>query len=283
MSLIWNCGILFITFDFFKRRKVLGALFFIPTLITSPLLLPLKYDVFHWGCFGVLLIILIKYYLGEDMKIWPPALKEEAKKEAYKLIDKYLRKLPKNANGTFNEFAEGFNDNDVDALRHAYVSGVFTQEYNETAADIFGRLNEYALGGDSSSSRSTNSTNMDLWNNAVGRKYGKKSKIRKELFKKLMKALKNGELIIDPENDTRKYLGAGEIKELAAGMVIVLDENKKGKNRIFYDLGLKKVISKAEFVADIKKGNYPNYELRVIRGDEIPASKKDGVSVDNLG
>ena len=123
------------------------------------------------------------------MKIWPPALKEEAKNEVYKLIDKNVRKLPRNNDGTFNEFSEGFNDNDVDALRHAYVSGVFTQEYGEMAADIFGRANEFFPFGGASSSNFINSTNMDLWNNAVGRKYGKKSKTRKELLKNLMKAL----------------------------------------------------------------------------------------------
>ena len=45
---------------------------------------------------------------------------------------------------------------------------------------------------------------MDLWNNFVGQKYGKKSKTRKELFGHLLKALKNGELITDL-NDGRKY------------------------------------------------------------------------------
>ncbi len=194
-----------------------------------------------------------------------------------------MRKLPKNSNGSINELASGFDDNDVDALRHAYVSRVFTQEYGETAADTFGRANEFFPFGGASSSHSTNSTNMDLWNNAIGRKYGKKSKTRKELFKNLMKALKNGELMIDPERDARKYTGAGEVKEMTAGMVIVLDESKKGKNRIFYDFLLKKVMNKAEFVVSIKNGDYPNYELRVIRGDEIPTSKKDEVTTDNLG
>ena len=129
------------------------------------------------------------------MKWNPFSLRDEAKKEAYKLIDKHLRKLPKNQDGTINELADGFIDNDVDALRHSYTSGVFTQEYSETAADVFGRLNESFPGGGVSSSNSENSTNMDLWNNDVGRKYGKKAKTRKELFKNLIKALKNGELI----------------------------------------------------------------------------------------
>lgn len=40
------------------------------------------------------------------MKWDPFALKSEAKKEAYILIDKHLRKLPKNSDGTVNELAE---------------------------------------------------------------------------------------------------------------------------------------------------------------------------------
>lgn len=217
------------------------------------------------------------------MKWDPLALESEAKKEVYKLIDKHLRKLPKNQDGTINEFSEGFDDNDVDALRHAYVSGVFTQEYGELSADIFGRLNEYFPGGSLSSANAENSTNMDLWNNSIGRKYGKKTKSRKDLFKVLMKALKKGELIIDPDTDKRKYLGASEIKGDISRMVIVLEENKKGKNRIFYDLNKKLVMKKNEFVTFIKNGDYPNYELRVIGGDEIPVSKKDPLATNNLG
>jgi len=283
MTSIWNAGVLLISFDYFKEKKILGSLFFIPSLITSPLLLPLNYDTLHWGVLGGMLLLLIKYLKENKMKFWPPALKKEAKYEAYNLIDKHIRKLPKNSDGTFNEFAEGFNDNDVDALRHAYSSGVFTQEYGEKTADIFGRLNEYFPGENSSSSNTENSTNMDLWNNSIGRKYGKKTKSRKDLFKRLLKALKNGELITDPVEDKRKYLGAGEIKSDTSGMVIVLDENKYGKNRIFYDLNKKIVMKKNEFVTLIKNGNYSNYELRIIGGDEIPVSKRDLFSVNNLG
>lgn len=217
------------------------------------------------------------------MKWNPFALEAEAKKEVYKLIDKNLKKLPKNKDGTFNELAEGFHDNDVDALRHAYVSGVFTQEYSESTADIFGRLNEYFPGRSFSSSNTGNSTNMDLGNNEVGRKYGKKTKSRKDLFKRLMKALNKDELIIHPDNDKRKYLGNKEIKRHISGVVIVLDENKNGKNRIFYDLEKKQIMNKNEFANLIKNGNYPNYELRKKSGDEIPVSKKDIFSTNNLG
>jgi len=217
------------------------------------------------------------------MKWNPFELYFESKKEVYLLIDKNLRNLPKKSDGTFDELNGEFFDNDIDALRHSYVSGVFTQEYGESAADIFGRLNEAYPGGSISNSNSENSTNMDLWNNAVGRKYGKKIKTKKELFKNLLEALKKGELIIDPNSDTRKYTGAGEIRNDITGMVIVLDENKKGKNRIFYDVNKKLVMKKSEFVDHIKKGNYPNYELRVIAGENIPVSKKDNTVINNLG
>jgi hypothetical protein len=217
------------------------------------------------------------------MKWNPFELYFESKKEVYLLIDKNLRNLPKKSDGTIDELGGEFFDNDVDALRHSYVSGVFTQEYGETAAEIFGRLNEAYPGGSISTSSSENSTNMDLWNNSIGRKYGKKIKTRKELFNNLLKALKNGELIIDPNSDSRKYTGDGEIKGDVTGMVIVLNENKKGKNRIFYDVNKNLVLKKSEFVALIKKGNYPNYELRIIAGEDIPVSKKDNSVINNLG
>ncbi len=63
------------------------------------------------------------------MNWWPSNLRDEAKIEGYLYFDKYIRKLPKNPDGSINEFSPRFADNDVDAFRHAYVSGVFTQEY----------------------------------------------------------------------------------------------------------------------------------------------------------
>lgn len=217
------------------------------------------------------------------MNLIPPLLLVEARREIYLLINKHLRKLPKNPDGTINFFGEGLADNDVDALRHAYVSGVFTQEYSESAADIFGRLYETFFGGTLSSSNSENSTNMDLWNNKVGRLYGKKSKTRKELFRNLLKALKNGELIIDPNTDQRKFGGDGAIKDDVKNIIIVLQESKKGKNRTFYDPVKNQVMNKKDFVALIKDGTYSNYEIRVILGDEIPSSRRDGSIINNLG
>jgi len=65
------------------------------------------------------------------MHWWPPDLMKEAQLEGYVYFDKHIRTLPKNPDGAINIYALGLADNDVDAFRHAYVSGVFTQEYGE--------------------------------------------------------------------------------------------------------------------------------------------------------
>ena len=49
-----------------------------------------------------------------------------AEDEIYAFINKHLKPLPKNNDGTINKNARGFQHNDVDALRHAYVSGIYT-------------------------------------------------------------------------------------------------------------------------------------------------------------
>jgi hypothetical protein len=204
------------------------------------------------------------------------------KEEIYTLIDKYYKKLPKDTNGNFDEFQEGFHNNDVDALRHAYVSGRFTQKYGAKVANILGILNEVlpVLGGRSSLG-GTKEENMDLWNNAVGRKYGKKTKTEKELFNKLMKAVENGELIIDL-NDTREYKGDKftELKDKKG--IIVLEESKTGENLKFFDTDTGQIMSKNEFVSLIVEDKYPGYEIRNISGKETPVSKKDGDSSNNL-
>lgn len=170
-------------------------------------------------------------------------LKNEAKIEVYEFIDKYLKKLPRNEDERFNEFADGFGDNDVDALRHAYVSGVYTIEYSEDTSEILGRLQEFLFF--QSSTAHPQSENMDLWNNAVGRKYGKKSKSREQLFKFLLDALNCGELIITPD-DVRKYKGEKYLKRKPKSLVIKIKENKTGANVLFYDVSQKIVMTKEE-------------------------------------
>jgi hypothetical protein len=214
----------------------------------------------------------------------PISLKSEATSEIYHYIDIHLRKLPKNADGTINEFSSEFQDNDVDALRHAYVSGVFTQEYNEKASEIFGVLNEYFPGGGTSSYNSDRSLNMDLWNNNIGRQYGKRTKTRIDLINKLLKALKNDELIVDPNTDQRTYNGTRINTNInKEEIIIVLKESKSGKNLTFYDLKKNKLMERGDFISLIKAGTYPDYEIRIFKGVEIPASKKDRISSNNLG
>ncbi len=116
------------------------------------------------------------------------ALKKEARDDAYDYFNKNIRPLSKLSNGNVHHEALGLEDNNVDAYRHAYASGVFTQAFSEKTADILGRLNEFRPADLYSNSGNPGAENMDLWNNSVGRKYGKRAKNREELLKLLHKS-----------------------------------------------------------------------------------------------
>jgi hypothetical protein len=216
------------------------------------------------------------------MKKDPVTLKKELEREVYLLIDRHYRSLPKNSDGSIDTLSNVFQDNDVDALRHAFVSGVFTQEYGSSAADFFGRINEYFSAISSSGGNTDRSINMDLWNNAVGRRYGKRCKSRKSLFERILKALDEGELILHP-SDKRDYKGHSFLGSAQPGSVIVLQQERQGKNILFFDLYLKRVLSRHEFVSLIRIGKYPGYEIRIRNGIAIPFSKRDSSSSNNLG
>lgn len=211
------------------------------------------------------------------MKWWPPNLSKEAEMEGYHYFDKHIRNLPKNVDGTINTLASGFGDNDVDAFRHAYVSGVFTQEYGEKTARIFGWLNELSSVGSPASG-----TNMDLWNNSIGRKLGLKTKSRIKLLERVKGALEARELIISPD-DPRQYTETIPPKPEGEHSIVVLKENEKGVNEYFYDFTTSKVLSRSEFVAEIKAGNYPGYSVRSVNGSDYPFSKRDKDPLNNLG
>lgn len=205
---------------------------------------------------------------------------KEARLEVYQLIDKHYRSMPKKEDGTIDTYARDLANNDIDALRHSFVSGVYTIEYGETTADILGRLNEmrhFNFAG-----KVDPSENMDLWNNAVGRKYGKKAKNRKELFELLLQALKSGEVIIDPKN-TRKYKGEKSIKRIPKDFVIKIKETKTEANVEFLDVYKKIIMNKDEFILAIKNNEYPNYSFKTVDGEEIPISKRDRFKFNNLG
>ena len=210
------------------------------------------------------------------IKIWD--LQYEARDELYKMIETHYKKMPKDNNGVINPHAHGLVDNDIDALRHSYVSAVYVIEYGEDTSELLGRLREFFT----MNFNEYNSLNMDLWNNSVGRDYGKRFKRGDELFFALLKALKNGELIIDPK-DSRKYKGEKIIKRVPKGFVIKIKETNTGANIEFFDIHKKTIMTKEEFVAAIKKNEYPNYSFKTVDGEEIPISKKDRFKFNNLG
>jgi len=216
------------------------------------------------------------------MKLIPQHLRRKAEFESYQIFHKNIRALPKNPDGSFNVFADGFQDNDVDAFRHAFVSGVFVQEYGALAADIFGRLNEYFPGYGTSVPNPGPSMNMDLWNNAVGRSYGKRFKTRKALSRELLKALKNGELITDP-GDPREHTGASFLGVAPAGTVVVIQQERRGRNTLFFDFEQRCFLTVAEFLEKIRSGKYPRYTIRFRNGRAFPVARRDFNASNNLG
>lgn len=165
-------------------------------------------------------------------------------------------------------------------MRHAFISGVYTLEYNTSLSELVGRLQEFST----FDSRSTSalSENMDLWNNAVGRAYAKNAKNWDDLYQMLMKALKEGELIIHP-SDKRKYRGEKSIKRQPKSFVIKIKENKTRANTEFLDVRKKLVMSKDEFVQAIRMGRYPGYALKKHYSGEFPYSTRDRFKFNNLG
>lgn len=209
-------------------------------------------------------------------------LKDEACKEAYEYFDLHIRKLPRRKDGQINPFGPRLDDNDVDAFRHAYVSGVFTQEYSEKVANYLGLANEYWPGGQYSNAVSPGSRNMDLWNNKVGRKYGKKIRGRKALLKTIHDALKKGELILDPK-DPREFTGSREAPAKLSKPIVAVSKSRSGRNEIFYDIEKQVVLSRENLVVEIAMGHYPGYSIKIIRGIETPVSKRDGRITNNIG
>lgn len=204
----------------------------------------------------------------------------EARLEVYQLIDSHYKPMPKKPDGSIDEYAKGLGNNDIDALRHAYVSGRYTMEFGEETADILGRLNEFK--NFNFGDKEIPSENMDFWNNAVGRLYGKKAKTGKELFDFLLMALKAGELIIDLK-DKRKYKGEKSIKRIPKSFVIKIKETKTGANIDFFDVRKKVLMTKENFILAIKQGKYPGYAVRKHQSGEFPYSTRDRFSFNNLG
>lgn len=209
------------------------------------------------------------------IKIWD--LRVDARDELYLLIDKHLKKMPRNSDGTIKSSDPSYNDNDIDSLRHSYVSAVYVIEFSVETTELLGRLNEFDPRRNEIRSR-----NMDLWNNSVGRIYGKKFKRGDDFFFALLKALKEGELIITP-NDPRKYKGPKSITRLPKSFVIKVKENKTGANIEFFDVLNKRMMTKEQFIESIKAGRYPGYAVKKHHSGVFPYSTRDRFSFNNLG
>ena len=199
-----------------------------------------------------------------------------ARQEAYIYFDKNIRELPRKKEGSFDESTGEMSNNDADAFRHAYVSGVFTQEKGEMRANLAGIYNEMK------GTNPINQQNMDLWNNSVGRKHGKKSKTREELADFIKKALENNELIIEP-NDPREYKGLRHFDYDPEKPVKVIQESESGRNQYFLDCSTGDILDRETFVTAIESGNYPGYTVSTIDSIKTPMSKPDVVTSNNLG
>jgi hypothetical protein len=207
---------------------------------------------------------------------WPLALMKEAEMDGYVYFDINIRPLPKKVDGSIDTAMPGFHDNDVDAFRHAYVSGIFVLEYGQRAALLLGWMNEFVFPSP------IPDRNMDLWNNAVGRALAKNNKTKESLASAIKDALQSGELITSP-NDERSYQGVLLPRPDGLKSVVVLKTCKSGSNEVFFDLQTSKVMSRSEFVTAINNGQYPGYEIRKMNGINIPVSKRDDLDANNLG
>ncbi len=203
--------------------------------------------------------------------------RQEAENEAYQYFNDNIRPLPKKADGTWDIDSGAFSNNDVDAFRHAYVSGVCTQKYYEISANLLGQFNE--LLGDLIHKQPPEQKNMDLWNNQVGRSYGNSTNSRNDLADALKKELKSGGLITttNQDDDSRAY------KAYLVKPVKVIEESETGRNIRFLDLSTNFTMSREEFVSKINSGEYPGYAVVLINDIETPISKSDGTLGNNLG
>ncbi len=205
----------------------------------------------------------------------PLTIREEAELEGYIYFDKHIRLLPRKSDGSINTMQPGFQHNDVDAFRHAYVSGIFMHKYGEKVASLLGWINEYW-------SDSVYDRNMDLWNNKVGRELACNHKTKEALADAIKDALQDGKLIIRL-SDERVYKGAAIPKPEGDRSIIVLKESPTGVNELFFDFNNSATMTRNEFVSAIVGDKYPGYTIRRINGVDYPVSKRDGKDTNNLG
>ena len=138
--------------------------------------------------------------IQEKVKNYKQEMAKKYEQEAYKAYESVSGKeLIKNEDGSYPP--QGYNDA-VDAFRHAYVSAAIAQDYTAFLSKIAG--DGFENKADARGQRSEE-RNMDDWNNAAGREIGVRADTREEIKEAVWEAINNGDLIIDPDKDQRKY------------------------------------------------------------------------------
>ena len=112
----------------------------------------------------------------------------------------------------------GFSDDhsginyEMDAFRHAYSSAVMTYDYNRLVSRLAGDAHEmvgllYNMTRTGDDFVPYSDTNMDEWNNYIGRDIGSKAQNREEIAQQVADALNSGKLITDKTGqiDKRQY------------------------------------------------------------------------------
>src|SRR3546814_18864512 len=87
------------------------------------------------------------------------------------------------------------------------MTHAFPTRRSSDLANIAGEANE--IYGDWNHDQPGWEKNMDRWNNATGREIGQSSSSSQETAQRVFDALRRGDLIADPHNDSRDYYNDG--------------------------------------------------------------------------
>lgn len=69
---------------------------------------------------------------------------------------------------------------------------------------------------------------------------------------------------------------------MAIKRVKVTKETESGRNQQFHDNQTGANMTRAQFVKEIERGNYPNYHVRKVNNIKTPASNPDNSEDNNL-
>ena len=107
---------------------------------------------------------------------------------------------------------ERTHNNEADAFKHTYLLAWLTIRHGNSIAEVVGNLHE-----NETLKVPAHETNMDKWNNAIGREIGKEiknkikdknylqSEIEDMIADKVMQKMRRGELITNPFADKRNF------------------------------------------------------------------------------